>query len=282
MYGRKEPESEPEREPENWSAHLIVAAKGGSVSIAEERDEYGDLTREAESLTGMTLARRCKEERADLWYTGAESDGGDGAEPAAATAAAADGDEALTALGWATSFKNMEVMEFLSKWDATERLIDACTEGDLGAAQRARLDGADLLALGEYERGWEAWFPVLELAERHHHGDVVTFLSETYAAASLELLDAAKVGDTKRATLARRADADLEFVDREYGYTPLMWAARKGSANMIQFLLSEGAAINASCARGGNKGTTALMEATTWSQVCIKNDELCINNDDEL
>ena len=119
---------------------------------------------------------------------------------------------------------------------------------------------------GKCHQGGEAWFPVLELAERWHSLDVADFLSTTFAAASLELLDAAKIGDTKRANLARRADADLEGVDWEYGYTPLLWAARKGSANMIKFLLGEGAEVNASCMRGGNKGTTALMEATTWSQ----------------
>jgi ankyrin repeat protein len=67
------------------------------------------------------------------------------------------------------------------------------------------------------------------------------------------------------ADLAGSQDADLEHIDWEYGYTPLLWAARKGSAELIRFLLEEGADANASCAQGGNRGTTALMEATVWS-----------------
>lgn len=56
------------------------------------------------------------------------------------------------------------------------------------------------------------------------------------------------------------------MVDHEYGYTALHWAARKGSAQLIKFLLDEGADVNASCTRGGNRGTTALMEATIWAK----------------
>ena len=46
----------------------------------------------------------------------------------------------------------------------------------------------------------------------------------------------------------------------------MLWAARKGSAELIRFLLKEGADANASCSYGGNRGTTALMEATSWAK----------------
>lgn len=46
----------------------------------------------------------------------------------------------------------------------------------------------------------------------------------------------------------------------------MLWAARKGSAQLIRFLLEEKANVNASCAQGGNRGTTALMEATSWAR----------------
>ena len=145
MYGRSSPEpEEPERVPENWSAHLLVAAKGGGVTIAAEWDEFGDMTSEPEPLAGLALAKRCREEGADLRYTGAAPAASDDD----AEGAAADGAEgALTALECATSLKIMDVLPFLANWDATERLIGACRDGDLGAAQKARLDGVSTQAV---------------------------------------------------------------------------------------------------------------------------------------
>eukprot|EP01046_Picozoa_sp_COSAG06_P047233 COSAG06_NODE_6831_length_2753_cov_6.636045_4_plen_264_part_00 len=200
MYSsfRDEREAEQEPEPENWSAHLIIAAKGGAVELEEERDEWGAVVQDAERLTGLALAKRCRAEGADLAYTGAELGSGeeDGEE--------ADGG-ALTALGWASSFKNIPVMEYLQLEDATERLIDACREGDLARATQARMDGADLLAVGELETGQENWCPLLELAQRWNNYDVEAFLEQEFKGAALELIIAAKEADSKRAFLARRA-----------------------------------------------------------------------------
>ena len=41
-------------------ANLIIAAKGGAVELEEERDEWGTVVQEAERLTGLALAKRCR------------------------------------------------------------------------------------------------------------------------------------------------------------------------------------------------------------------------------
>ena len=165
-FGQEEPEPEPEPEPINWSANLIIAAKGGSVVIPEIWDEWDTLVQEEEELAGLELAKRCRLEGADLAYTGAEPSSDDSID-------VAEAETARTALDWASAFKNIEVMEYLQLEDATERLIDACRTqrtGDvpsetsiLARATQARMDGADLLAEGEYIKGHENWCPVIEL-----------------------------------------------------------------------------------------------------------------------
>ena len=78
-------------------------------------------------------------------------------------------------------------------------------------------------------------------------------------------LEAARIGNLKLAQLARAGGAALDVVDAEYHYTPLHWAARHGSTEMLGYLLDEGAAIDAQCPAGSYRGSTALLEATAWS-----------------
>ena len=165
-YTLEEPEPEPEPEPVNWSANLIIAAKGGKVVIPEVWDEWGMLAQEEEELTGLELAKRCRMEGADLAYTGTEPAPDERFD-------AAGSDAARTALDWASAFKNLPVMRFLQLEDATERLIEACRTSRtangpseasvLARAEQARRDGADLLAEGEYIKGEQAWCPAVEL-----------------------------------------------------------------------------------------------------------------------
>ena len=164
--GQPELEPEPEPEPINWSEYLIIAAKGGSVVLPEEWDEWDTLVQKEEELKGLELAERCRAEGADLTYTGAAPPADESFDEAASA-------EARTALDWASAFKNIPVMRYLQLEDATERLINACRtprEEDarseasiLARAVQARMDGADLLAHGEYIKGENNWCPVVEL-----------------------------------------------------------------------------------------------------------------------
>jgi hypothetical protein len=165
-FGLAEPEPEPEPEAINWSESLIIAAKGGSVVLPEVWDEWDTLVQREEELRGLELAKRCRAEGADLTYTGAAPASDESFDDAAS-------EEARTALDWASAFKNIPVMQYLQLEDATERLINACRthrEGDapseasvLVRAVQARMDGADLLAQGEYIKGEDNWCPVVEL-----------------------------------------------------------------------------------------------------------------------
>ena len=121
-FGQEEPEPEPEPEPINWSANLIIAAKGGSVVIPEIWDEWDTLVQEEEELAGLELAKRCRLEGANLAYTGAEPSSDDSID-------VAEAETARTALDWASAFKNIEVMEYLQLEDATERLVGLVIRG---------------------------------------------------------------------------------------------------------------------------------------------------------
>ena len=81
--------------------------------------------------------------------------------------------------------------------------------------------------------------------------------ARTPAAASLDLIEPAKLGQLARMKELIAAGAPVDAVDRR-GFTPLMWAAAGGQIEMVRLLLEAGAAAD----RRASDGTSALMLAS--------------------
>jgi ankyrin repeat protein len=118
----------------------------------------------------------------------------------------------------------------------------------------------------------------LQVAERAKKQEVVQVLRGTGTrpaagggATGSDLIEAAKRGDLARVRTLLAADASLlAATDREFGATALHWAALKGHASVVQFLLAQGADTQARngegetplqvAERAGKKDVVALLE----------------------
>jgi ankyrin repeat protein len=60
-----------------------------------------------------------------------------------------------------------------------------------------------------------------------------------------DLFNAADAGETWRIRDLLKAGANIEAADWQYGFTPLMWAAKNGHVGAVRYLLSRGAKVNA-------------------------------------
>jgi ankyrin repeat protein len=118
----------------------------------------------------------------------------------------------------------------------------------------------------------------LQVAERAKKQEVVQVLRVTGTrpaagggATASDLIEAAKRGDLARVRTLLAADASLlAATDREFGATPLHWAALKGHASVVQFLVAQGADTQARngegetplqvAQRAGKKDVVALLE----------------------
>lgn len=84
-----------------------------------------------------------------------------------------------------------------------------------------------------------------------------SLLTGSIWASATSLHDAAEAGDLKQVTELLAAHPDWVDLEDEEGETPLMEAAEEGRLEVVQLLLSKGAAIN----HQDEDGETALMEA---------------------
>ena len=76
----------------------------------------------------------------------------------------------------------------------------------------------------------------------------------------ISLLEAAKTGDIDTVNTLIKIRADVNEID-DLEATPLIWAARKGHAEVVQVLIDAGANVNASDPFGRIVGETPLMWA---------------------
>jgi ankyrin repeat protein len=89
-----------------------------------------------------------------------------------------------------------------------------------------------------------------QVAERGKRAAVVALLRQSESAAD-SIVEAVRAGDLTRLQLALAADpAALNRKDTRFGATPLHWAALKGHAETVKFLLSRGADAEAKNAAG--------------------------------
>merc|ERR1712086_682252 len=80
-------------------------------------------------------------------------------------------------------------------------------------------------------------------------------------AEAISLHEAAKNGDIRGVCLVLNWTMASVDTKGEYGYTPLLWAARKGHTKIAQILVNAGADVDSK----GNTGSTALMNAVRWA-----------------
>jgi ankyrin repeat protein len=59
-----------------------------------------------------------------------------------------------------------------------------------------------------------------------------------------DLFQAAYAGDTPRVRALLKKGAHVNAADWQYGFTPLMWAAKKGNLGAVRYLLAHGAKVN--------------------------------------
>jgi ankyrin repeat protein len=147
----------------------------------------------------------------------------------------------------------------------------AALRGQLGVAQLLLASGASPQA-----RNKDGETP-LQVAERAKKPEVAQLLrgggaaSAPIRAGSGELIEAVKRGDLPRVRELLAADpALLGAKDASYGGTPLHWAALRGHAAIVQFLLAQGADTKARngdgetpldvARRAGKKDVIALLQ----------------------
>ena len=244
----------------DWSLPLFAAARGGKSDVPASEGDL-DLP-EMTGLTGVALARRALDEGASLVAM----------EPASqltalalamslkvvdvarylqmryvrAMAAGLEGEDE-------DGSGDVPLPEEIDQ-DATAQLVEAIAKDDLGLAHQARHAGAILTTisldhrrddLGKVERneadeeGYAELDPGTDAVNRlgillSKNATVAAFIAGEVERALLDLLAAAQCGNLKAAKLARAAGAELEVVDPEYSYTPLLWAGRLGSTELVR------------------------------------------------
>lgn len=113
------------------------------------------------------------------------------------------------------------------------------------AAQRGHQQVVELLLAhqADFQAREEAWgWTPLHLAAKHGHKEVAALLEAR--GATLDIIAAASLGNMDRLTALLRADAHLAR-DWGAGSGPLHWAAGAGHRQVVEALLTHGAAINA-------------------------------------
>lgn len=132
--------------------------------------------------------------------------------------------------------------------DGSTPLMWAAIAGQASLAKLLLERGADVDA--KADDGATA----LMLAAVMHSSEVVELLKAHNATVTLPI--AAMLGDQKAVARLIDAGADVNERDRQ-GWTPLMYSARNGHADLVRLLLNNGADVNLKDSNGG----TALMNA---------------------
>lgn len=202
-------EPEPEPEPINWSAWLIEAAKGKQKTIEAVYDDELEMeTQPEEHLAGVELAKRCVEEGADMAYTEVSADD-------------VGSEEARTALDLATEYQNVEVMRYLQREDATQRLIDACRTP---LAVLSELRAMDMESL--QRRAQEHYVDDEELEDAEEKSDVIRLILVTLGLERFAAGVPSEASLLARAKQARMDGADLcvkgEHIKGDENWKPIV------------------------------------------------------------
>ncbi|MET0293197.1 MAG: ankyrin repeat domain-containing protein [Steroidobacteraceae bacterium] len=130
--------------------------------------------------------------------------------------------------------------------DGSTPLHRAAFQGDVDEAQRLIKSGADVLATNAY--GVNA----MQLAADTANTDLIALLLKAGADPQSPNADGetalhlvARIGNVNAAKLLLKAGAKVDAIESFGGQTPLMWAAARRHAAMVELLASKGANVNA-------------------------------------
>ncbi|MEO6376940.1 MAG: ankyrin repeat domain-containing protein [Caulobacteraceae bacterium] len=130
--------------------------------------------------------------------------------------------------------------------DGATPLMEAAFDGDIAGAQRLLKGHADVNAVNLY--GVDA----MQLAAEASNTALIQLLLKAGAKANTANLDGetalhlvARTGNVEAAKLLLNAGAKVDAREKFGGQTPLMWAAARRHAPMVELLASKGAEVNA-------------------------------------
>lgn len=214
---------------------------------------------------------------------------------------AKDGKFGVTLLSWAALGRQIDAVELLilkgadinaRNNDGNTPLHTAAFLGENEIAQLLVKNGADVnvrnddgdVPMNSLEADWETtkyiagWLKIKVDQEKVESGraQVEALLRQHGARAANphrnDLCTAAKNGNIEALRKCLGTGADVNLRDREYGVTPLAWAAFVGHREIVELLIRSGADVNAKNRDAG----TALHGAAFFGQVEVA--ELLIDN----
>jgi ankyrin repeat protein len=149
------------------------------------------------------------------------------------------------------------------KPDGSTPLMWAAFEGDVAEARRLLEEGADVKATNNYGAN------AMQLAADTGNTELIRLLLKAGADPESPNADGetalhlvARSGNVEAAKLLLKAGAKVDAVEQFGGQTPLMWAAARRHPEMVEFLLSRGANVNArSAVRDYKRVATAESRA---------------------
>jgi ankyrin repeat protein len=134
---------------------------------------------------------------------------------------------------------NMGAHPDLQEADELTPLMVAVGRGDLKMVKVLLKAGADP------QKTAQKGLTTLDLAIQGKHSEIVKLLEKRVAASARSLLAAVQARDARMVEKLVRQGVPVNVREAEFGYTPLSWAAERGSTRIVRCLVAAGADLEA-------------------------------------